>query len=325
MKERRDDGTRLQKLQDAAIARRLSAQARFLLLLGVALVCSTAGLAQQVEGDSAGRAEAAACAPCHQAVVKEFAGNPHSQPAQVHGTQGGSCESCHGAGKAHAQDGEVALIFNPVTATAKEVDERCQTCHGGNHAGSERSTHSKANVSCIGCHRIHSAGVSAHQLKKAQPDLCYQCHKDVKPQFSMPSRHKVAEGLIQCTDCHDAHVPRQENERRATSWQFDECTKCHAATAGPFLHEHPVVKVEGCITCHFPHGGENPKLLIRANMNSICLQCHAPSANSSNGRPDVPEHIQSAQSQPCIRCHADIHGSNSSAAFLRPARTGNVR
>ena len=101
-------------------------------------------------------------------------------------------------------------------------------------------------MSCIGCHSVHSAAAPKHLLKKTQPDLCYQCHKDIKPQFSMPFRHKVAEGLIQCTDCHDAHGAERESQRHASAWQFDVCTKCHAATAGPFVYQHAAIKAEGC-------------------------------------------------------------------------------
>ena len=180
----------------------------------------------------------------------------------------------------------------------------------------ERSTHGKENVSCIGCHRIHSAGAPVHLLKKAQPNLCYQCHNDVKEQFSMPFRHKVEEGIILCTDCHNPHGAEGENVRHSVSWQFDECTKCHTTTAGPFLHPHPVVKAEGCTACHFPHGGVYPMLLVQSNMNSLCLQCHLPSLNATTGQSAAASHGHSAPGQSCISCHSSIHGSNTSEVFL---------
>jgi hypothetical protein len=31
-------------------------------------------------------------------------------------------------------------------------------------------------------------------LKMAEPQLCFQCHSEVKPRFSLPSDHKVEEG-----------------------------------------------------------------------------------------------------------------------------------
>jgi DmsE family decaheme c-type cytochrome len=325
----------LRKLKAAAVSKRLSPRARFRLLFGVAMLCVTAMAAQTGEANPDGQqatqqastdsADAAACAPCHKAVVKGFAGNPHSKPAQMQGGQDTTCESCHGPGKAHEEGGDVALIFDPATATAKVVDEKCLACHGGKHVNFKRSSHGKGNVGCAGCHSVHAAGAPKHLLKLAQPELCYQCHNGIKPQFSMPFRHKVAEGLIQCTDCHDAHGADRESQRHTSSWQFDVCTKCHAVTAGPFVYEHAAVKAEGCTACHFPHGGANPKLLTQANVNMICLQCHSPSLNSTTGQPAMPSHSHSAQGQSCTSCHSSIHGSNTSNVFLNSTQEKGYR
>ncbi len=269
--------------------------------------------------------DAAPCATCHKEVVKDFAINPHSRLTLMHEGKGVTCENCHGSGKAHAEGGAVTTIFNPVTVTAKVVDEKCQACHGSDHANFERSIHGQGGVSCIGCHIIHAPGAPDHLLKMEQPQLCFQCHSDVKPQFSMPVHHKVEEGLIDCTDCHDAHGAFGENTLPSARWQFIVCTKCHAAAAGPFVYKHAAVEAEGCIACHFPHGGPNSHLLIQANVIAICLQCHLLSPNSTTGLPAVPEHIQSAQSPSCISCHSSIHGSNTSEVFLRSTQGKSER
>jgi DmsE family decaheme c-type cytochrome len=324
----------MRKLKAAAVGKRLNLQAPFRLLFGVAMLCATAMSAQTGKANPDGQqvmqqastdsADADACATCHKEVVKDFANNPHSGARMPSGI-GVTCESCHGPGKAHEEGGDVASIFDPATATAKVVDEKCQACHGGNHINFERTSHGKGNVSCIGCHSVHAAVAPKHLLKLAQPALCYQCHKDIKPQFSMPFHHKVAEGLIQCTDCHDAHGADLESQRHTSAWQFDVCTKCHAATAGPFLHEHAAVKAEGCTACHVPHGGANPKLLTQANVNTICLQCHSPSLNSTIGQPAVPAHSHSAQGQSCTSCHSSIHGSNASEVFQNSTQENGDR
>jgi predicted CXXCH cytochrome family protein len=87
---------------------------------------------------------------------------------------------------------------------AKDVDAKCLSCHAGAHPNFERSPHAKAGVSCISCHSIHASKEEA-LLKASQPTLCFQCHTDVKPQFNMPFHHKVNEGLVKCSDCHDVH------------------------------------------------------------------------------------------------------------------------
>ncbi len=298
-----------------------------MLLLGALMLHSTAMAAQSSEANPGGRqatvpfsanlVDAAVCATCHKEIVKDFANNPHSRQTMIREGQGAACESCHGPGKEHAENGDASLIFNPARAAAKEVDEKCQTCHDARHSNFARSSHAKGNVSCIGCHNIHSAGEAKHLLKMAQPQLCYQCHNGVQPQFSMPFRHKVAEGLIDCTDCHDPHRAVGEKTLWSSTRQFTVCTKCHTATAGPFVHEHPAVKAEGCTACHFSHGGPNPQMLTEVRVNTICLHCHLPAQRSTTGLSAVPEHIQSAQSQSCVSCHLDIHGSNTSGAFLK--------
>lgn len=263
----------------------------------------------QVMQPPSGILAGAACATCHKEVVKDFANDPHSRPAPMNG-KSVTCESCHGPGKAHAENGDVTMIFNPTTA--EEVDKQCRACHGSRQTNFEHSAHGVANVSCIGCHTIHAPAAAKHLLRVEQPALCFQCHSDVKPQFSTtPFHHKVEEGLIDCTDCHDAHGATGEGVLPAAKWQSMMCTKCHTATAGPFLYEHAAVTAEGCTACHFSHGGPNRQLLIQANVNTICLQCHLPSANSAADLPPVPAHIQSPQSQSCISCHTNIHGSNS--------------
>ena len=62
-----------------------------------------------------------------------------------------------------------------------------------------------ADVACTGCHSIHKSAEPIHLLAKKQTDLCYTCHLHVRAQFSMPFKHRVNEGVIQCADCHNPH------------------------------------------------------------------------------------------------------------------------
>jgi DmsE family decaheme c-type cytochrome len=298
--------------------------------VGAVILCATVMAAQATKADATAKAATAqsrdtapgdfvgaeVCATCHAEAAKGFANNPHSKLALEHGKSGVTCESCHGAGKEHVEGGgDVTKIFNPAKATAPAVDKLCLGCHEGKHQNFDRSAHGEANVSCIGCHNIH-AGKDESLLKAAQPTLCYQCHTDIKPQFSMPFHHKVDEGLVQCSDCHDPHGTFEKKGLKSATQQDAVCVKCHTETAGPFVYEHDVVKTEGCIACHTPHGGPNPRLLNRANVNTICLQCHSPSMNFTTLAPLGPAHNQAAQYQSCTICHTSIHGSNTSSVFF---------
>ncbi|MGA3129320.1 MAG: DmsE family decaheme c-type cytochrome [Terracidiphilus sp.] len=292
-----------------------------MLLFGAGMICATA-LAAQAPGAKASHAPAVhadyvgaeTCATCHEEVSKKFASNPHAKMALMPGNHDGvTCENCHGAGSEHvAGGGDVTKIFNPSKASAKEVDQKCLSCHAGAHPDFVRSPHAKANVSCIGCHDIHGSKQEA-LLKAPQPTLCFQCHGDTKAAFNMPFHHKVNEGLIQCSDCHDPHGTFGNSNLRSAADQSAVCTKCHTDVRGPFVYEHAPVKAEGCTSCHSPHGSQNARLLNMPTINTLCNQCHSKVANGT-------VHGQGAGSddlEPCTTCHTYIHGSNLNVAFLR--------
>jgi DmsE family decaheme c-type cytochrome len=262
------------------------------------------------------------CAACHAEVSKKFASNPHAALALMHNGKGATCESCHGPGKAHVDGGgDVTKIFRFAKATVKQVDETCLGCHSGAHPNFERSPHAMAKVSCTGCHSVHAHEDGDSLLKISQPGLCYSCHTSVKAAFAQPFHHQVDEGLMKCSDCHDPHGTFQRKQLRTTADNNAICTKCHTETAGPFVYEHPVVKTQGCTTCHSPHGSPNPRLMNVANVNTLCLQCHSsinltafPNAVSEQGG---PVHNQAAQYTPCTNCHSQIHGSNAAYNFFK--------
>jgi predicted CXXCH cytochrome family protein len=316
-------------------------------MLGAALLGVTA-LAAPAKGDKPASSAAKAvvtsqyvgsetCATCHADVAKGFTNNPHTKMALMHGDNGITCENCHGPGKEHVDGGgDVTKIFNPAKASAKDVNAKCLGCHAGTHPNFLRSPHSKAGLSCVSCHTVHggaaapkpmqaalhllSSNSGAHQtdadeylLKAPQPVLCYGCHAEQKAQFNMPIHHKVNEGLVQCTDCHDVHGTFGPNNLRSAADQSAICTKCHTDKRGPFVYEHAPVKGEGCMACHTPHGSQNPRLMIMPTVTTLCNQCHnAVAAGSIHGQGQG-----SSDAIPCTTCHTYIHGSNMSVAFLR--------
>jgi DmsE family decaheme c-type cytochrome len=237
--------------------------------------------------------------------------------ALMHGGKGVTCENCHGPGQAHIEaGGDVTKIFQFSKASAKLIDDKCLSCHVGAHPNFDRSAHGNAGVSCTGCHSVHKFASEEGLLKVAQPKLCYTCHTDVKPAFAQPFHHRVDEGLMSCSDCHDPHGTFQPNQLRISSTQDAICTKCHVETAGPFVYEHPPIKTEGCTSCHSPHGSPNPRLLKVSNINHLCLQCHSPSMNfTAPGTPSF--HNMANQYQACTVCHVQIHGSNVDSSFFK--------
>ena len=256
------------------------------------------------------------CMGCHEDVVNKFAKNPHSRLALMHGGKGVTCESCHGPGREHVEGGgDVEKIFRFSKATPKATDKKCLECHAAAHPNFERSAHGDAGVSCTSCHSIHKFESEASLLKVSQPKLCYTCHTDVKPAFSQPFHHKVDEGLINCSDCHNPHGTFKDKGLHSSVAGDAICVSCHTETAGPFVYEHQPIRTDGCTFCHSPHGSPNPRLLTRNNVNSLCLQCHSASMNFT--APGVPSfHNQARQYPACTVCHVQIHGSNADSVVL---------
>jgi len=334
----------VRRLESGAVpGKRLGLRVFGMFLLGAGVMCATALAAPQAgaQGASApAKAEfvgADTCATCHEEVSKGFATNPHTKMTLMPGnTSGVTCENCHGPGSEHVSGGgDVTKIFDPAKVTPAEVDATCLKCHAGTHPDFLRSPHAKANVGCTSCHSIHGTDVQPslhvaamlgstassttaskereYLLKAPEPVLCYQCHAEKNAQFNMPNHHKVNEGLIKCTDCHDVHGTFEKNNVRSRNDSNQICTKCHTDKRGPFVYEHTPIKAEGCLGCHTPHGSQNARLLNMPNINVLCNQCHSPVAAAT-------VHGQGAGSSelaPCTSCHTYIHGSNMNVAFLR--------
>jgi DmsE family decaheme c-type cytochrome len=263
--------------------------------------------------DSTGYVGAETCKTCHEDLYNNWEKTPHWKTTLD--TKGGpshqGCEGCHGPGADHvAGGGDKTKIFIFKEHSAKEIDARCLTCHasGTQHMNAINSEHAKSDVSCISCHSPHHAQTREFLLVKAQPELCYSCHLSQKPQFSMPFHHRVNEGLVQCSDCHNPHGTAGAKQVRASAAQDAVCFTCHADKRGPFPFEHEPVKVEGCQSCHTPHGSPNAHMLKVSNVNLLCLSCHTTSFANAPGAPSF--HNQAAQYQACTLCHTAIHGSS---------------
>jgi DmsE family decaheme c-type cytochrome len=264
--------------------------------------------------------EADTCKACHADIYTGWEKSPHwQQTYKEGGIAKHGCEDCHGPGSAHvAGGGDVTKIFTFKDASTNEIDNRCMTCHAGGaqHMNAINSVHAKNGVSCIACHSPHHGKDSDFLLVKTQPELCYSCHLAKKAEFDMPFHHRVNEGLIQCTDCHNPHGTVRPKQVRTSSTQDAICFTCHTDKQGPFVFEHQPVKVDGCQSCHLVHGGPNPHMLKLSNVNLLCLQCHTTS--SFSGAPGAPSfHNQASFFQSCVLCHSQIHGSNFDPTFFK--------
>jgi len=270
------------------------------------------------------------CAACHdEDLVMGFSRTVHGRLAHFEVLDGRrGCEACHGSATAHMESGDPAAISGLKGDSPEEIAKVCTGCHSGKQMfawyGSE---HQMSGVGCTDCHRIHVGTEKGRRYFNLQsPEICYQCHAEVRGQFLLPSRHPLKEGKMTCGACHDPHgnYPRhlQTDERLN-----DLCFNCHSAKQGPFIFEHAPV-VEDCSICHVPHGSVANNLLLQTEP-FLCLQCHEfhfHSAQESNeedpvivGDPGFERPFSNpfgtfgykvAFTTKCSQCHTQIHGSD---------------
>ena len=276
-----------------------------------------------------------ACKACHPDVWTKFYKNPHyrSIASGKEPPENTGCESCHGPGRAHVEaHGGKATIIAFSELEPKQVLDNCLRCHAEtlSRANIRRSPHTENGVVCTSCHFIHSSKTPKFLLADVQREICYRCHADVRSQFSMPFKHRVNEGFMNCSDCHNPHgsfqptwgMPTRNAMIKQVMGNEEACLKCHEEKRGPFVYEHPPVRIEGCEICHFPHGSPNSRLLRRPVVFTMCLECHngAPGFGRTGTGDPVPfqfHNLRSPVYQNCTNCHSHIHGSNTSAYFLQ--------
>ncbi|MFN6963846.1 MAG: DmsE family decaheme c-type cytochrome [Pyrinomonadaceae bacterium] len=284
------------------------------------------------------------CKACHEDQFNAFSKTKHAQLAELKSwkDKAKGCESCHGPGSKHVEDPTVkGSIISFAKKDTKAASETCLACHSGKeqHNNFRRGEHWRNNVGCTDCHSSHGSGHNdltaesitfvggiagdrpnegtTAMLKQSEPQLCLSCHNETRSQFTKPFHHKVLEGTMKCSDCHNAHGGFEQKQTRLAVGNDAGCVKCHANKAGPFVFEHAPLKVEGCSACHTPHGSANAKLLKRAQVRQLCFECHT--GISEELGPQAPSLHNQAQVryQQCTVCHSAIHGSNYSSYFAR--------
>lgn len=277
-------------------------------------------------GAQAGAGYVAGCEACHG-------------PGQAHVT---AMQNAGGDDAKIAAVLQQHLIF-AFRATPEKNAAACLTCHSSSkqQQSFHESTHLARGVACQDCHSAHLVSAAARsaqrplptaqqamfqvpqvaeetrwltgsQLRQAQPNLCYTCHRSVQAKFALPVHHRVPEGLVKCTDCHTPHGSANAASLNAPAWEA--CLQCHVEKRGPYVYEHPPMKAIGCVACHTPHGSVNTMLLVRRDTRTLCLECHT----GFHGQAAVQHSRLGFQtSGTCLRCHVMVHGSNFDPFFLR--------
>lgn len=246
--------------------------------------------------------DSAKCAGCHTTFHPEMRRSGHADLMN----SGEQCGACHGNGSLHADSGgDPKKILRPDRLKGAAADATCVECHehGDVLARWTCAEHSREGVSCVTCHDANAP--RGKTLRASEFELCGGCHQDVKARLRFPNRHRVAQGRVDCTDCHDPHG--NTSKLRDKDLRLRVCGDCHPEKKGPFLYDHGIKRSEGCVACHDPHGGPTKRMLSYARIQPLCLQCH----------PETPHDLGDRTYDNCIACHVEIHGSDLDRRFLR--------
>ena len=243
--------------------------------------------------------ESATCAECHVDMAKNFLSTPHAA---------NTCTACHHDPETHLEEGGGSNIFayTPNDFPYEKI-KKCLVCHSKSYARYLASPHGKGSIDCTSCHAVHSSNFLPALLKTSSLKNCAGCHQDVFSQFQLNERHRLQEGILSCTTCHNPHEPAIRE--RLGGFKHESCATCHTDKGGPFLYEHGASRIEGCSSCHSVHGSPNRHMLTHQSIADLCFSCH--------GAAPVWHSRFDSYSTNCTACHATIHGSNLSKIFLK--------
>ncbi|MBI3850255.1 MAG: hypothetical protein HY298_08205 [Verrucomicrobia bacterium] len=208
-------------------------------------------------------------------------------------------------------------------------NQTCADCHtnisrrfpGSAHARVHLETAQLAGgTGCESCHGPGSKHVAAGGGRgvfvvnpRQDAAACFQCHLETHAEFNLPQHHPVIENRMNCVQCHDPHGSDifKPAGGLAMARLNESCAPCHREQTRPFVFEHEALR-EGCTVCHSPHGSINRKLLVAPDSN-LCLRCHAQVQGSQSeiyiGK---VKHTLLLRQGTCWTsgCHTAVHGSN---------------
>ncbi|MEX2044028.1 MAG: cytochrome c3 family protein [Opitutus sp.] len=161
------------------------------------------------------------CAQCHEDITSNFHDATHAKlMAEGENAKNIGCESCHGPGSIHSQQGGGAgTIVNP-----EKNPDTCFQCHlekRGEFA--LPSSHPVDQIGCSACHDSHrgdSVAGGGTDLMSAS-ESCVQCHEAQRGPYVF--EHEALRD--NCTICHSPHG--STNQKMLKSSNATLCLQCH--------------------------------------------------------------------------------------------------
>jgi predicted CXXCH cytochrome family protein len=194
----------------------------------------------------------------------------HASIRLYHPSEEADCTDCHNS---HSSTASPQLLI-------EKVPKLCWNCHD-----EDIKIESKhlpfTEGECLECHKPHG-NKESYFLKKSLPNICFECHEEIKEQMENNFIHPPVED--DCTSCHSPHssdFPRLLKDYLSlgfyeayTPLKYQLCFQCHDRMdifgnnsefikGDKNLHKVHVQRRKGrtCLVCHEPHGSGQEYLL----------------------------------------------------------------
>ncbi len=181
------------------------------------------------------------------------------------------CESCHGAGSAHVNNGEGRYIVSPEYLSPSRDVQLCGRCHnrqaGADPIGGDHPLNADSEFPPPGISRAEFLAdyvkptVKGPLASKYWADFTHaKSHHQQTPDFVKSAHYRNDDRLMGCSDCHDMHGGTgHERALIADPHAPDSplCMICHADDIGSTA-EHTAALLG------VPHGAAN----------TACIDCH---------------------------------------------------
>ncbi len=161
------------------------------------------------------------CLLCHSGKPQPVADTLNRYREPPFGTEGISCDRCHGSGEAHAKKPVPGSIFNPAKLTGAARDSICEQCHLTGEIRIPNPGKSMADFqpgqSLEDAYTVYVAAQSGGKTLKVVS------HAE---QLALSQCARNSGGRLWCGSCHNPH----ETPANPVAYFRERCLNCHAAT-----------------------------------------------------------------------------------------------
>ena len=213
-----------------------------------------------------------------------------------------------------------ADIRNPAKLKPAAGRRVCLTCHLNQptHVAASIAATRRTRWPACSCHSIHKNGPDGlvarktADINRCAPAATAMCG----PASSGPSNTGCRKAPCRAWIATIRTAAFCRDRIQTVSANEPGCFKCHGDMAGPFTYEHAPVRLEGCTACHQPHGSANPRMLTRAQVGFVCLECHAnlPHAHAARQRNSGDGSVR--RSMTCATAFPELHRVPPEGAWL---------